>query len=208
MKRILILGATGTFGKALVERLRNDKDCYLTLVARHATNCYHESEQYHVVDCDATNAKDLQQVMTDCDVVYCAISGNDLPVITENMVSAMKKSGLHRLIFMGAVGIYDEIPAELDDEDNVKNNPEQVPNRRAADIVEDSGLDYTVLRPGYLQEGDKEDFALTFKGEQAKGYISTILSVVELAVRLIKDDTLHVRQSVSITRDMFDTEKL
>ncbi len=40
------------------------------------------------------------------------------------------------------------------------------------------------------------------KGEQVKGYVSTIPSVVGLAVRLIHDDTLYVRQSVSITRDM------
>mgnify|MGYP007128042995 FL=1 len=41
----------------------------------------------------------------------------------------------------------------MDDEDNVRNNPDQIPNRKAADIVENSGLDYTVLRPGYLRDG-------------------------------------------------------
>ena len=195
MKRILILGASGTFGKALVEKLSNDEECHLTLASRHASACYHESERCHVVDCDAMKADDLQQAMAGCHVVYCAISGDDLP-------------GLRRIIFMGAVGIYDEIPADMDDEDNVRNNPDQIPNRKAADIVENSGLDYTVLRPGYLRDGDKDDFTLTFKGEQAKGYVSTIPSVVGLAVRLIHDDTLYVRQSVSITRDMSDTEKL
>ena len=37
MKRILILGASGTFGKALVEKLSNDKECHLTLASRHAS---------------------------------------------------------------------------------------------------------------------------------------------------------------------------
>ena len=180
MKRILILGASGTFGKALVEKLSNDEECHLTLASRHASACYHESERCHVVDCDAMKADDLQQAMAGCHVVYCAISGDDLPVIAEKTVSAMKKAGLRRIIFMGAVGIYDEIPADMDDEDNVRNNPDQIPNRKAADIVENSGLDYTVLRPGYLRDGDKDDFTLTFKGEQAKG----------------------------LTRDMSDTEKL
>ena len=69
--------------------------------------------------------------MAGCHVVYCAISGDDLPVIAEKMVSAMKKAGLRRIIFMGAVGIYDEIPADMDDEDNVRNNPDQIPNRKA-----------------------------------------------------------------------------
>lgn len=207
MKRILILGASGTFGKALVEKLSNDEECHLTLASRHASAFYHESERCHVVDCDAMNADDLQQAMAGCHVVYCAISGGDLPVIIENTVSAMKKIDLRRLIFMGAVGIYDEIPADMDDEDNVRNNPDQIPNRRAADVVENSGLDYTILRPVYLRDGDKNDYALTFKGEQAKGYISTIPSVVGLAIRLIQDNTLYVRQSVSITHDMSNIEK-
>lgn len=93
MKRILILGASGTFGKALVEKLSNDKECHLTLASRHASACYHESERCHVVDCDAMKTDDLQQAMTDCHVVYCAISGDDLPVIIENTVSIMKKAG-------------------------------------------------------------------------------------------------------------------
>ena len=207
MKRILILGASGTFGKALVEKLNNVEECHLTLASRHASAFYHENKRCHIVDCDAMNADDLQQAMAGCHVVYCAISGDDLPIIAENMVSAMRKTGVRRLIFMGAVGIYDEIPADMDDEDNVKNNPDQIPNRQAADIVEDSGLDYTILRPGYLRDGDKNDYTLTFKGEQAKGYVSTIPSVVGLAVRLIHDDTLYVRQSVSITRNMSNTEK-
>lgn len=47
MKRILILGASGTFGKALVEKLSNDEECHLTLASRHASACYHESERCH-----------------------------------------------------------------------------------------------------------------------------------------------------------------
>lgn len=203
MRKILILGATGTFGNSLVKSLcGNGKSYHLTLASRHATDCYRDSEECHVVDCDATKAENLRHVMKDCDVVYCAISGRDLPIVAGNIVSVMKETGVRRFIFMGAVGIYDEIPSDMDDEDNVRNNPEQVPNREAVDIVENSGLDYTILRPGYLQDGDKEDFTLTFKGEQAKGYISTISSVVEFAVRLIDDDMLYICQSISITKDM------
>lgn len=207
MKKILILGASGTFGKALVKRLMDDKGYHLTLASRHASVCYHESERCHVVDCDALKMDNLQQAMMDCQVVFCAISGENLPIIAENTVSAMTKAGVRRLIFMGAVGIYNEIPVEMDDDDNVRNNLDQVPNRDAVNIVENSNLDYTILRPGYLRAGDKDDFTLTFKGEHAKGYVSTIPSVVELATRLINDDTLHNRQSVSITRDMSNLKK-
>lgn len=202
MRRIAILGATGTFGKALVEKLSDDKSRHLTLVSRHATAHYTGNGYCRVIDCDAKDIEDLQQAIAGCDAVYCAISGDDLPLVASNLVATMKKENVRRLIFMGAVGIYNEIPADMDDEDNVRNNPAQIPNRDAVEIVENSGLDYTVLRPGYLQEGDRDDFVLTFKGEQAKGYVSTIPSVVELAERLLNDENLYLRQSVSITKAM------
>lgn len=36
MKRVLLLGATGTAGIAVAERLLSDTDCHVTLFARHA----------------------------------------------------------------------------------------------------------------------------------------------------------------------------
>lgn len=101
---------------------------------------------------------------------------------------------------MGAVGIYNEIPDEIDGEDNLGNEPAQRPNRLAVDVVEASGLNYTVLRPGYLCGGSEQDFVLSVKGEPAKGYITTIPSLVNLAMRIISDDTLYSGESVSITR--------
>lgn len=106
--------------------------------------------------------------------MYCAISGEALPPIAENIIAVMTESGVNRLIFMGAAGIYNEIPDEIDGEDNLDNEPAQIPNRKAVDVVEASGLNYTVLRPGYLGEGDADDFVLTMKGEAAKGYTTPI----------------------------------
>lgn len=109
---------------------------------------------------------------------------------------------MSRLIFMGAVGIYNELPEGNGAEYNVDNEPPQVPNRQAVDVIEASDLNYTVLRPGFLQDGSEDDYMLTVKGEAAKGYVTTIPSVVKLAAHLIHDDTLYSRESVSITKDM------
>ena len=95
----------------------------------------------------------------------------------------------------------DEIPDEIDGDDNLDNEPAQIPNRKATDVVEASSLNYTVLRPGYLSEGDKDDAVLTVKGEAAKGYTTSIPALVKFAVRLILDDRLYSRRSVSITRN-------
>ena len=203
MKRTLILGASGTLGKALVGKLRCSGERALTLASRHAKEHFSECEKCRVMDCDATKADSLLAAMEDCDTVFCAVSGEGLPIVAKNIVAAMNAKSITRLVFMGAVGIYNEIPVNLDDEDNVRNNSDQIPNRDAVTIVEESDLNYTVIRPGYLkEEGAADDFVLTFKGEQAKGYESTLSSVVDLIVELIDNPSLYSRQSVCITKDM------
>ena len=201
MKHVLLLGATGTAGSAITKKLLSDTECHVTLFARHAEDMFSDSPRTTVVNGDAEQIENLKEAMQGQEVVYCAISGEALPQIAENIVAAMGECGVKRLIFMGAVGIYNEIPDEMDGEDNLDNEPAQLSNRQAVDIVEASDLNYTVLRPGYLKEGGENDFVLSVKGEPAKGYITTIPSLVKLAVQLISDETLYARESVSISRD-------
>jgi uncharacterized protein YbjT (DUF2867 family) len=201
MKNVLLLGATGTAGSALTKKLLSDTDCHLTLFSRHAKDVYADTDRIAVVNGDAENLEELKEVMSGQDVVYCAISGDALPKVAKNIVAAMTESGVERLIFMGAVGIYNEIPDEIDSEDNLDNEPAQIPNRKAIDVVEASDLNYTILRPGYLGEGNEDDFVLTVKVESAKGYTTPIPALVKFAVLLIQDDRLYSRESVSITHD-------
>lgn len=201
MKNVLLLGATGTAGSALTKALLSDTDFHLTLFSRHADKVYSNTPRTKVIGGNAENAEELKSALLGQDVVYCAISGDALPEITEVLVAAMEDVGVKRLIFMGAVGIYNEIPDEIDGDDNLDNEPAQIPNRKAVDIVEASGLNYTVLRPGYLGDGDEDDYILTVKGEPAKGYTTPIHALVKFAVQLITDDDLYSRKSVSITHD-------
>ena len=199
-KNILLLGATGTAGNALAQKLISDTDHHITLFSRPAKSVFSGTDRTTVINGDAENIEDLKAAMQKQDVVYCAISGERLPQVDENIVKAMQAENIKRLIFMGAVGIYNEIPNEIDGDDNLDNEPAQIPNRKAVDIVEKSNLNYTVLRPGYLREGGENDYVITVKGEAAKGYITTIPSLVKLAVQLISDENMYLRKSVSITR--------
>ena len=199
---IAILGATGLFGKALVKSLLAGTDYHLTLIARHAKKEYQGNDRISVIDADATDIDALKKSLTGAELAYCAISGERLPLVAANLVKVMPELGMTRLLFMGAVGIYNEIPVEMDGDDNVDNEPAQVPNRKAVDIVETSNLNYTILRPGYLRDGSADDYVLTAKGEAAKGYITTIPSLVEFVKKLIADAELYSRQSISITKDM------
>ena len=59
------------------------------------------------------------------------------------IVDAMHAAGVKRLIFISSMGIYREVPGEtyrsvLD------------PYRDSAELIEQSDLDYTILRPGWF----------------------------------------------------------
>ena len=197
---ILLLGATGTFGKSFTKKLLSDTNYNLTLVSRKARDMYKDSDRQKVINADITNIEELKKVIKNQDIVYCAISGEQLPIVAENIVKCISDN--QRLIFMGAVGIYNEIPDELDGKDNVDNNTDQLTNRDAVDIIEESDVRYTILRPGYLRDGLEDDYVITKKGELAKGYITTIQSVEKIVLEIMKNNNLYLKESISITKDM------
>lgn len=198
---VVILGATGTFGTQLTQKLLLDTNYQLTLVSRSARSVYEDNERVTVINADVTDLDNLRVVLENQDIVYCAISGEQLPVVAKNLVDAMNDSKA-RLIFMGAIGIYNEIPYAMDGQDNVENNPDQICNRDAVEIIENSQLNYTVFRPGYLRDGDDDDYVITKKGEFAKGYITTIPSVIKITLDIMKNNKLYLHESIGITKDM------
>ena len=171
---------------------------HLTVISKTARNIFEDSHRVTAKNVDATNQKDLKNALEGQDIVYCAISGSDLPVIARNLCEINPK----RLIFMTVVGIYNELAEGNGDEYNVENEPEQIPNRNSSEIIEESNLDYTILRCGYLINGKDDEYVITKKGENPKGYISTIQSVEKIAVDIIENPELYSRESISVTKDM------
>ncbi len=195
---IAIIGATGKFGRYLTTKLLAVPDYQLILLSKSAESLYENSYRATVKSIDATNQKDLKNAIKDADIVFSAVSGSDQAVIARNLVNIKPK----RLIYMTVVGIYNELAEDNGGEYNVENEIEQIPNRNAIAIIEDSDLDYTILRSGYLVFENEEDYVITKKGETPKGYISTMTSIAKVTLEIINDTKLYSRESISITKDM------
>ena len=195
---IAILGATGKFGRPFTAKLLAKPDYHLTLLSKSAGNSYEDSFRVTAKNIDATNIKELNKVLEDQDVVFRAVSGVDQPAIARNLVEINPK----RLIYMTVVGIYNELAEDNGGEYNVDNEPEQIPNRNAVALIEESEMDYTILRCGYLIFGKEDDYVITKKGETPKGYVSTSKSVEKIASEIIENPEKYSRESISITRDM------
>jgi uncharacterized protein YbjT (DUF2867 family) len=195
---IAILGATGKFGRPFTAKLLANPDYQLTLLSKSAGNSYEDSYRITARNLDATNIRDLNKALENQDVVFCAVSGVDQPAIARNLVELNPK----RLIYMTVVGIYNELDEDNGGEYNLDNEKEQIPNRNAVDILENSDLDYTILRCGYLISGDENEYVICKKGESPKGYVSNIESVEKIALEIIEDNAKYSRESISITKDM------
>ena len=195
---IAIIGATGKFGRLFTAKLLSFPNYQITAISKTAENIYENSHRVTAKSLDATNQKDLKKALENQDIVFCAVSGPDQVAIARNLVELDVK----RLIFMSVVGIYNELQDGNGDEFNLDNEPEQRIHRNAVDIIEDSALDYTIFRSGYLLYNDDEDYVITKKGENAKGYVSNANSIEKIALDIIKKPELYSRESVSITKDM------
>ena len=81
------------------------------------------------------------------------------------------------------------------------------PFRRAADAIEASGLDFTVLRPAWLTDADEVDYETTEKGEPFKGTEVSRKSVAALIAKIIGSPKLHSKGNIGVNKPNTDGEK-
>ncbi|CAJ1178773.1 hypothetical protein CPEBRM1_ABPJDJAI_00218 [Companilactobacillus paralimentarius] len=195
MKKVLIIGATGTIGGAVRQTLLNDTDNQLTLFARSASRL-NTSDRETVLAGDVTKDSDLDKAIAGQDAVFVALSGN-LGQFAKKIVAAMDRNNVSRLLFITSMGIYDEIPASVGASGNLSSNSMLRSYREAADVVEGSDLNYTVIRPGWFTNGPV-DYEITKKGEPFGGHDVSISSIADFVKNAIADDSYYSHDSVGL----------
>ncbi|WP_107995443.1 NAD(P)H-binding protein [Trichococcus paludicola] len=200
MTKIVIIGATGSVGRAARQRFLEKTNDELTLFSRLPERLKPiDSMREVAVSGDVMNAADLDKVISVQDVVFASLTGN-LGKMAKAIVESMKRVGVNRLIFITSMGIYNEIPASVGSSGNLRSNPVLQTYRDAADVIEASNLDYTIIRPGWFDSNNDTDYEITVKGEPFGGHDVSRKSIADLVVRLAADPTLYVRESVGINR--------
>ncbi|KRL93796.1 hypothetical protein FD28_GL000983 [Levilactobacillus hammesii DSM 16381] len=157
------------------------------------------SQRERAVAGSVTDAAALATALQGQNVVFAALSGQ-LAGMAQSLVTAMDVAGVKRLLFIASMGIYNEIPASVGAGGNLAGNPMLQGYRDAADIVEASDLNYTVIRPGWFDNGNDTDYQVTKKGEPFGGHDVSRKSIADLVMRLAHDETLGSRDSLGINR--------
>jgi len=194
MTNILILGAHGQIARVATDLLLQHSDMRLTLYLRNAwrLKLSGHASRVRVVEGDVLDTKALEAAMAGQDVVYANLAGQ-LEQQARCIVKAMEKTGLKRLIFISSMGIYDEVPGE-------RHGSMLEPYCRSASIIEASGLDYTILRPAWLNDLDEIAYGTTRKGEPFKNAAEVVSrkSVADLVVKLAMAPGREIRSSLGV----------
>jgi uncharacterized protein YbjT (DUF2867 family) len=208
MKKVLVLGAGGQIARWVISMLANNADIELTLYLRHVGRLgASKPKNAQIVQGDVLKMDQLNLTMVGQDIVYANLSGEDIDVQAANIVKAMKAAEIKRLIFVASLGIYDEVPGKFGAWNRREIADYLPPFRRAADAIEASGLDYTILRPAWLTDNDEVDYETTSRNEPFKGTEVSRKSVAALITKIIESPDRDQRSNLGVNKPNTDGDK-
>lgn len=206
MKNVLIIGATSRIAQWVERTLLRDNDIHLTLFLRNQAKLPDDLQATHLMVGDATDPAQLTSAIQGQDVVYASLGGN-VTAAAKNLVAVMDQQNVKRLIWTSSLGIYDEVPGKFGELNN-RALPDYLKTyRAAADIIEASDLDYTIIRPAWLTNDDEVSYTTTHRHDPFVGTEVSRQSIAAYAVNLIQNPTLDVRDSVGVSKPGTDGDR-
>jgi uncharacterized protein YbjT (DUF2867 family) len=189
MKKVIIIGASGSLAAHVIEELQKKNDVHLTLFLRSKNRLQnHNLPNAAIVEGDVLDYAVLKNTINGQDIVYVNLAGN-LEAMAKNIVKAMQETGVKRIIAISSIGIY-ETPLK----------PVLQPYRKLADVIEASGLDYTILRPDWFTNADDVDYVLTRKGEAEKGTAVSRKSIATFIAAIVESPAQWKNENLGISK--------
>jgi uncharacterized protein YbjT (DUF2867 family) len=189
MKKIIIIGASGSLAPYVIEALKQLQNVEITLFVRNKSRLSNSvAEGCTVIEGDAMNYNSVKNAITGHQIVYVNLAGN-LETMTTNIVNAMDETGIKRIIAISSIGIYKTPLKSV-----------LIPYRKLADIIEASNLEYTILRPDWFTNDSEVDYALTQKGETETGTAISRKSIAAFISTIIDKPELHIKVNLGISK--------
>ena len=204
--RILVIGATGGTGREIVKQaLERGHD--VVALARTPGKLDLKHDRLRVVKGDVMDPSTLDAAVKDVDAVVCALGhkrwlgpSNILSQGTRNIVAAMEKNGVKRLVVETALGVGDSI-GRLGVYYTLFTIPFILPfywfdKERQERVVRASNVEWIIVRPAQLTNGRKRG---TYKhGHRVGNYLwSLSISRADVADFMLNQlgDTPYVRHA-------------
>lgn len=193
MSKTLIIGASGQIGKMTTQKLLDDGTTVVGLVRDKSKLSDIKSENLEVVEGDLE--QDFSHAFKGCDrVIFAAGSGGstgaDKTMLIDlwsacKAVDYAKAANVSQFVMISSIGADD--PAQGSDE----MKPYLVAKHMADEHLINSGLNYTVLRPGSLKDEDAKGGFQTAKPDSKEKMIITREDVAEALVFVLGNQNVN-----------------
>ena len=208
--KLAILAANGQIARIVEQRILNEdqfKGVDLTLMLRNSNRLSDlaDNPRVTILEGDLNNPADVEKAVAGQDMVFNAVidhddAGHNHP--THNIINAMKKEGVDRLILTNLLGIYDEVPGEFGKWNRdtcfggtvTDDNAAVTSDRLAAE----SGLDYTTLRLPWLNDRDEVKYTITHRDDEFVGVSGSRQSIADVVLKIVADPTFGSNDSLGI----------
>jgi uncharacterized protein YbjT (DUF2867 family) len=207
---VLVVGATGGSGRAAVETLAG-RGHEVTAFARRASAVFGGRAGVRAVDGDATVPEDVGRAVRGQDAVVVTLGISEHPLRvrlfgsastpldvrsrgTAVVVAAMREQGVRRLVVQSSYGVgetRDRLPLSSRLVFALLLRPQIADHERQERIVRDSDLDWSLVQPVYLTDGD-EPAALSSTGD-AEGMRVSRRAVGGVLADLVEEPGVHGR---------------
>ncbi len=159
--KIIIFGSTGSVGKHLLEQALEEGH-EVTAFARNTGKIKLTHKNLHKVSGDVMNASSVASAMPGHDAVVCVLGAGRKGEVrakgTQNIIAAMQAHNISRLICQSTLGAGDS-------RSNLNFfwkyimfgmflRPAYADHQLQEQYVKQSGLDWTIVRPGALTDGE------------------------------------------------------
>lgn len=187
MKKVLIIGASGSLGSVVAEEIAKQKNVALTFFVRNKKRIAGTGNA-NIIEGDAMKFSDVKNAVAGQDIVYVNLAG-DLDTMSKNIIKAMKETGVKRVIAISSIGIF-----------NTPLRSVLIPYKALSDNFESSGLDYAILRPDWFTNGNEVDYHITHKGEPETGGALSRKSIAAFVASLVQNPEQYVKENLGISK--------
>lgn len=209
MSNVMIIGANAKIARILIEKELSETDNKLILYLRNAERLsqYQNNDRVVIVDGDVLDTHKLVQTMELANIIYSNVGGTDLGAQTKSIIEAMKQTNKKRLLFISALGAHHEVSGRFGEWNEQAISAFLPGFRESAQLLEQSKLDYTEIRPAWLTDKTKVDYETTTLNKEFKGTEVSRASVADYVFNLIKEPNKDIRMSIGLNKPNTDGDK-
>lgn len=201
--KLAIFGATGRVGGEILKRALEDGH-QVTALQRSPKLDKHPN--LATVFGNVRNKKDIERTIAEADVVISALGTDKTTTLTDAMpviIESMESNGINRIITIGTAGILNSRLEEgklryQGGDSNRKMTFAAEQHEKAFRMLEQSGLEWTIVCPTYLPDGEAKGGYRAEKDYLPEGGKEiSVGDTAEFAYRQL-EDTTYTRSRVGL----------